>query len=201
MLCYLQIAFTAKKWWFVFPEEGDALFPHVCRFIGHGAGITQLSHQCRRTGWAPSPAHAAEAMQRPRADVLHISSLNAHRESCPFSPTTAKLQGVHEQTPPGKKGIQHMRGSVTRTSRRNPQCRGVSRGAIPTAPPRSGVWATTAEQTSLQGMHFLALSLLTLQISTSTKSWGIAFELSSQFSGAMSRSARSTSRLALQVPR
>lgn len=170
LLRYLQIAFTAKTRCFRFPRKESCYSPASATSLA-----TVLASPCFCTGAVdpvrlPAQLFAAEPMQSPHADVLSISSMNAHLELCPFSPAFANLQGAREQTLPGEKKsvftvVRHTRGSVTGSSGRNPHCHGASQAAIPTAPPRSGGWATTAEQTSLQGMQFLALSLLIQQVS------------------------------------
>ena len=103
LLRYLQIAFTAKKWCFLFPRKESCYSPMSVTSLA-----TVLASPCFRAGAGKSarlPAQliAVEPVQRPYADVLRISSVNAHLEPCPFSPAIANLQGARKQTLPGEK--------------------------------------------------------------------------------------------------
>lgn len=147
----MQIVFTPKKWAFLFPRKDSW---HSSMAVTSLA--TMLVVSCFCAGARELPGLLPQLITvEPYAGVLHIS-MNAHLKPCP---TIANL---------GQKRIsvvvQSLCGSITGSSRRNSCCRGTSQGVIPIAPPWSAIWAI-AEQTQLQGMCLLALSILTLQIS------------------------------------
>lgn len=161
----LQIALAAKKWCFLFPRKESCYSPASVASLA-----TVLALPCCWAGAGESAQLiAAEPVQRPHADVLHVSSMNAHPEPCPFCPATANLQGARQQTLPGEKerfysGSAHVWLSPRVLQETSPSPSWGVPCAIPTALPHSGVWAITAERTPLRGMRFLAL-FLTLQVS------------------------------------
>lgn len=207
LLRYLQIAFTAKNRCFRFPRKESCYSPASATSLA-----TVLASPCFCAGAVdpvrlPAQLFAVEPMQSPHADVLSISSMNAHLELCPFSPAIANLQGTREQTLPGGKKRRFYCGSAHtwlshRVLREKPP---LPWGVPGCHPHRSSSlrWLGHHSRANIASMNAIsgAFSFDPAGLLTSIMSWGIAFELNGQFSGAMPRSALSTSRLALRVPR